>query len=258
MSNQSAAVRPIKVVWVSDFPVEWLADIPEPLRQLPRRHPATWQMVLLSEFEKNPALQMHVVLLRKQVQRSFSFQRNGVTFHVLKASSRLRLASFFWCDTWLIKRVCREVQPDLVHAWGSEKGAALIASRLGYPYVATVQGLLTWYKEVVPLMAYERLAERLEHWSFPKAPIVTTESRFSVRYLQNRYPRLTVHQAEHAPNWAFHRVVRRPQTQPLHFISVATLGLRKGSDLLFEGLNHLASELPLKLTVISGPSPAFL
>jgi hypothetical protein len=43
----------LTVAWISDFPVEWLPDIPEPLRALPRHHPATWPLVLLSEFEKN-------------------------------------------------------------------------------------------------------------------------------------------------------------------------------------------------------------
>jgi len=258
MPDKPATGRPTKIVWVSDFQIEWLADIPEELRTLPRRHPATWQMVLLSEFEQHPELEVHIVLLRKQIQRAMSFQRNGVTFHVLKALPALRLGSLFWLDTLLIRRICRQIKPDLVHAWGSEQGAALIAARLGYPTVATVQGLLTWYKEVVRLGAYERVAERMERMSFPRATIVTTESSFAVRYLKNRYPRMTVHQAEHAPNWAFHRVQRRPQTAPVHFISVATLGLRKGSDLLFQALNQLAPEMPFKLTVISGPSPAFL
>ena len=46
----------LNVAWISDFPVEWLPDLPEPLRALPRRHPATWEIVLLSQFEKDPAL----------------------------------------------------------------------------------------------------------------------------------------------------------------------------------------------------------
>ena len=98
-------------------------------------------MVLLSEFEKNPAIRVHVVLIRGRIERHFSFERNGTTFHVLKAAVWLRLVSLFWVDTFLIKRVCKSVQPDLVHAWGIEKGAALIAPRLGYPYIMTVQGL---------------------------------------------------------------------------------------------------------------------
>ena len=70
MPDKPATGRPTKIVWVSDFQIEWLADIPEELRTLPRRHPATWQMVLLSEFEQHPELEVHIVLLRKQIQRA--------------------------------------------------------------------------------------------------------------------------------------------------------------------------------------------
>ena len=40
-------------------------------------------------------------------------------------------------DTVLIRRALRAIKPDVVHAWGTEQGAALVANRLGYPRVAT-------------------------------------------------------------------------------------------------------------------------
>jgi hypothetical protein len=69
---------PLTVAWISDFPIEWLADIPEPLRHLPRQHPATWEMVLLAEFEKNPAVCVHVIILRKNIAHPL-FSRGNVT-----------------------------------------------------------------------------------------------------------------------------------------------------------------------------------
>lgn len=238
--------------------MEWLPEVPGPLRALPRRHPATWQIVLLSEFERDPAVRLHVVLLRGGIERDFSFERNGVTFHVLKAPVWLRLASLFWADTLLIRRVCRRIQPDLVHAWGMEKGAGLIAARLRYPYVMTVQGLLGWYREQVPLVAYDRFTERLERSSLPRAPVVTTESAFAVKFLKERYPNLQVLQAEHAPNRAFQKVQRRPQTQPIHFISIGVMAPRKGTDLLIRALDQLQAEIPFKLTVITNPDVSYL
>jgi glycosyltransferase involved in cell wall biosynthesis len=252
------AKSPLIVAWISDFPVEWLPELPEPLRTLPRQHPATWQMTLLSEFEKNPSLRLHVILLRKNIARDFSFERGRVTFHVLKTFPLMRMGSLFWLDTFLIRRLLKRIKPDLVHAWGSEKGAVLIADRVRYPFVATVQGLLSWYKEIVPLMPLERISAWLERRSFPRAPVITTESSFAVQYLQQHYPHLRVHQAEHAPNWVFHRVQRRPITSPVRFIFVGTYGYRKGTDLLFQALGQLLPELSFRLTFISGPTPGDL
>lgn len=247
----------MSIAWISDFPVEWLPEAPPELRALPRQHPATWQMVLLSEFARDPRLELHIILLRRRVARDLTFRQGNATFHVLKAPGALRLFSLFQVDTRLIRKLLQRIQPDLVHAWGMEKGAGLIASRLGYPYVFTVQGLLSWYRQVAPLSPYFRVIERLERFSLPRAPVVTTESNFAVRYLREQHPGLRVVQAEHAPNEAFFRVSRRPETRPVHFICVGTLGLRKGTDLLVQALAGLSADLDFRLTIICGPNPKF-
>jgi glycosyltransferase involved in cell wall biosynthesis len=79
-----------------------------------------------------------------------------------------------------------------------------------------------------------------------------------VNYLRQRYPRLQVRQAEHAPNWLFHRLERRPQTAPIRFIAVGTVDYRKGSDLLLRALGRLVNELRFELTVVGAPNAAFL
>ena len=232
--------------------------MPEALHASPRRHPATWQMALLSEFEKDPALRVHVILLRREVERALQFERNGTVFHVLKAPPWLRLGSVFWADTLLIGRVCRRIKPELIHAWGMEKGAPLVAHRLGRPYVMTVQGLLGWYRQRVPMERYDRFMERFEPLCLRRAPVVTAESNYAVGYLKARYPGICIQQAEHAPNQAFFQVRRRPGLEPIRLVSVGTLGFRKGTDLLFQGLDRLRQEMAFTLQIISGPNLDYL
>ena len=55
------------IAWISEFPIEWLTDLPEPLRGLPRQHPATWMPVLLEEFRRKGGLKLHVITLRNNV-----------------------------------------------------------------------------------------------------------------------------------------------------------------------------------------------
>ncbi len=153
------------VAWISSFPVEWLPDAPEWVRQLPRQHPFSWMRVLLDELEKNPAVKLHVIVLRKQFARNAAFERNGVTFHLIKTPGGWRAPTLFWLDTWLIRRKLAEIKPDVVHAWGAERGAALVAARLKYPFVATVQGLLTWLEQMGQLNRYHKFAAWLERRS---------------------------------------------------------------------------------------------
>lgn len=252
--------RPIKVAWFSYFPVEWLPGVPEEVSQLPRQHAASWQRVLLNELETDPGLKLHIIVLRKLFARNLTFERNGVTFHLVKTFGGTRAPSLFWADTVLIGRVLRRVQPDVVHAWGTEHGAALVANRLGYPRVATVQGLFTWYVRVALRDWHSRLAARLEDYTLrsPRTQCVTTESRFSVNYLRERYPGLRVEQVEHAPDPVFHQLRRRPQTTPPRFLFVGAFEHRKGADVLVEGLDALRKELPFELVVVGKARPEYL
>src|SRR5882672_8522572 len=110
-----------KIAWISEYPVEWMADVPEPLRGLPKQHPATWMPVLLDELQKLPDLKLHVLVLRNNVTEDFFFERNGVSFHVLKVPRMMRAPSLFMMDTVVIRRALRKIQPDMVHAWGTER-----------------------------------------------------------------------------------------------------------------------------------------
>src|SRR5947208_12942046 len=109
-SRLSGTGKSLTVAWISDFPIEWLPDIPPELRHLPRRNPATWEMVLLEEFVKDSALKVHVALLRHRIEREISFERNGAVFHVLKARPWMRLASAFFLDSVLLRKLCRRIQ----------------------------------------------------------------------------------------------------------------------------------------------------
>jgi len=242
--------KPLTVAWISYFPVEWLPDAPEEVRRLPRIHPASWQRVLLGELEKNPAVKLHVTVLRKQFTRNLTFERNGVTFHLIKTPGGWRAPTLFWLDTFLLRRKLAEIKPDVVHAWGAEQGAALVAARLKYPFVATVQGLLTWYEQVAQVNRYQKFAAWLERRSFPRAPVVTTESVFAVDFLKRRWPRMNVRQVEHAPDWIFHRLERKPQTSPRRFLFVGVLSQIKGSDLLLLALDELRNEFMFELVVV--------
>jgi glycosyltransferase involved in cell wall biosynthesis len=247
----------LTVAWITDFPVEWLQDIPNELAGLPKGHPRTWQQVLLQQLETHSQINLHVLVLRKTVKRNVKFIRNGVTFHVLKVPRAVREQTIYWADTLIIRRALKSVKPDLVQAWGTERGAHVVAKRLGYPYLVTIQGLMSWYKEIVPLNFYERFAAFLEKTNLAAAPLVTTESRFALEYLKEKFPGLRVLQAEHAPNPVFQRVVRNPQKAPLRFVFVGHLDYRKGGDLLLTALEKLENNAQFELYVLGSIADTF-
>ena len=248
----------LSVAWISFFPVEWLPDAPEPLRKLSRRHPAPWQRVLLDELRSADDLDLHIFAVRRHYPADFSFQRANATFHCVKVPPGMRTLSFFWWETLLIGRALKALRPDLVHAWGTERGAALVASRLRHPALVTMQGLLGWCAEQIKPDNFMRLEARLERVSLRRASVVTAESKFALGWLHERFPHLQVRQVEHAPNWLFHQLVRRASLKPFNFLFVGTMSRLKGTDLLLQALDKLLNEIDFRLTIVSVETPEFL
>lgn len=249
---------PLKVAWVSAFPVEWMPDAPEEARQLPKEHATSWMRVLAAELAPRRDVQLHAIALRKGIRRNFVFERRGVTFHVMRTLPMTRLPSLFWTDTWLIRSRLKQIQPRLVHAWGNERGAGLVASRLPYPYVVTIQGLLGWYRQMLKFGLQNNLTCRAEEICLRRSRWATTESTFAKDFLRQNYPALNVEQVEHAPDWLFHRTVREPQSSPIRVLTLGEVSYRKGTDLLLSALDRLRGRLDFHLTVVGHPDDELL
>lgn len=247
--------KPLTVAWISYFPVEWLPD-PPPAARIPKQHPAPWQRTIAAALGRHSDLRLHVLVTRKHFPHDLTFERDGVTFHCLKVQGGLRAPSLFWTDTLRIRRALTTIAPDLVHAWGTESGAALIASRLGRPYLVTIQGLLGWLGTQVKLGWYPRFLAPLENLALRRATRATAESPFAVGLARRFWPQLDVRHIDVVPGWEFHQVVRRPPTGRIRLLAVNALNHAKGGDLLLQTFGALRTRLGLELTVVGHPDPA--
>lgn len=250
--------RTLKVAWVSHFPIAWLPDLPHQLRNVPRGHPAPWQRVLLQELAGHPEIDLHVFAVARRLRGSFEFRRAGVSFHCLGVPGGCSALSYYWWETLMIRRQLKQLKPDIIHGWGVERGSALVASRLSYPYMVTMHGLLPWIAQHVKLNAFSKLDLSSERKALCHAALVTVESDFGLTWLRARYPSLEVKQIEHAPDWLFHNVIRLPELKPTRFLFVGSIGLLKGADLLLRGLDTLKDGLDFRLAVIGTAEGGFL
>jgi len=246
-----------KVAWITYFPIEWLPDLPPELQALPRLHPATWQRVLWEELQNDESLDLHIIVLRKNFRDSMRCRRGNTTFHCVKTVPGTRGPTLFWFDTILVRRELKTIQPDVVHAWGTEYGSAAIAARLNFPALVTMQGILTWLGTTVELNTNLKLSRLAEPGSLRKAHVATCESNFAVNYLKTHYPNLRVLQVEHAPSPIFERIVRNPQTNPIRIMCVGAFHPSKGAHIAIEALSKVAGEFDFELLWIGSPNREF-
>lgn len=246
-----------RVLWIPDFPVEALPGAPAAARALPRGHPLSWMRVLAASPAFRAGVDLHVAVLRKTIAAPSTFTDGGVTYHLFPTTGGMRLPSLFWSDTLALRGLVRRLAPDVLHAWGNERGAGLTASRLGPPWVLTAQGVFEWYRQHARPSWYDRALVPVERLSFGRARVVTTECRFMVDWLAARHPRARIHQVEHAPDPLFHAVPRAPAAGVRRILFVGIGAQRKGLDLAARAVDRLAAREPVEL-VLAGPSAADL
>lgn len=246
------------IAWFSYFPIEWLPGVPDEVAAISKQHPATWQRVLLAELRRSPGVNLHVIVLRKDFARDLSFEQQGVNFHLIRTRGGMRAPSLFWYDTVLLQKRLRAIRPDVVHAWGTENGAASVASRLSYPSVVTIQGLASWNVTRFPVSGYERVAAWLERWSLRRGGLVTAESTFACDFLRRHLPKLEVRHVDTVPDPLFHQISRTPAPGKFRILFSGHLGPRKGGDLILRALDRLGSTFDYELVVIGASTPEFL
>lgn len=248
----------MKIAWFSYYPIEWSPDAPADVRELPKMHPATWQRVLIESMKLRKGVEVHVIVLRKDLPRTVEFTSGNITYHLIKTIGGLRAPSLFWYDTFLVHRRLQQIKPDILHAWGTENGAAVVANRLRAPSLITIQGLATWMAELMDLPAYERFAALLERRTIPKARMVTAESRFSAGFVRERFPGPEVRHIDLVPDPIFRSVERRPDPKVTRLLFNGLLGPRKGGDTLLHALNQMDPKVNWELLVIGGADPEFV
>lgn len=248
--------RPLRVAWISDFPVEWLDMAPRPWRDAPRRHPMTWMQVLRDELDPDPNIELHICALDKRFPKAGRFDIGRTHFHIQKPLGGLRASTHYWLDTCMLRRTLKKIQPDVVHAWGTEKGAASVASRLKYPGIVTIQGLMNWYLQTSDAGRYIRFNARIEKKVLPGTPMITAESRFAIDWLQENLGCGAIEKVQHAPARHFFEIRRNPDRLPATILYCGTLDNRKGADVLAKALGRMKSGKAWQLRVITGSPQA--
>jgi len=101
-------------------------------------------------------IDLHVIYCDSQVTADRVEERDGATIHFLTCPRRLVQSTNWLFQRWLVTKVLRRIQPDIVHGQGLEL-PALVALRSGLPHVVTLHGVIwketdldhaTWYRRL--------------------------------------------------------------------------------------------------------------
>ncbi len=216
----------MKVAILADFPLHVLPEFGEAFR--PGGHYATWLPQLAGAFETAADLQAHWVVLSSRVSTARIFTWKNQTFHILPTDLKHRASTFFRKDRALIRQVLAEIQPDLVHGWGTEDVYGLAAVAAPYPGLVSLQGILSHYMLKCRRQPREYFQGLLELYVLGRARRLTVESEWGRKRLARRNPFATISLVEYGVQPHFFDVPWQPDPAKPVAIFVGSLSPIKG------------------------------
>jgi glycosyltransferase involved in cell wall biosynthesis len=196
----------------------------------PRGHYATWLPQLCQAFAAQSEFELHWIFTTRQVPAMEPIRWLNQTFHPLHVPGRLRMLRGFRADVRAIRARLKEIQPALVHAWGTEDCCGLAAAGAGYPWLLSMQGLLGEYVKRSPMHPFVQLQALYERYVFSRAREISVESKWGRDVLTRRAPRAHLHLVEYGVPALFYETTWAPDPARPRALFIGTPEPRKGIE----------------------------
>ncbi|MCE0498940.1 MAG: glycosyltransferase family 4 protein [Methylacidiphilales bacterium] len=126
---------------------------------------------LLQGFAQCPSIEVHVVSCTQRPMKSPAKLAENTFFHSLHVPKIGWLRTGYQGCIRAVRRLLREIRPDIVHGQGTERDCAISAAFSGYPNVVTIHGKMTEIAELhrSPIGSFYWCASRVENFTLPRA-----------------------------------------------------------------------------------------
>jgi glycosyltransferase involved in cell wall biosynthesis len=242
-----------RIAFIGDLPVGGVFP-DEVLRPRSRgyRHPAPWIVALLPALARVSGYELRMVMVHRGLRRPCVVQRDGVTYEGVPVPwlERWHRMTGYWTKVWAARRAMHRFQPDLIHAFGFETGAATDALRTGFPVSCFIQGI---FEKLLPFMGHmpawpRRVALTEERRAARRVRWMVAENDFARTWALGHHPEARVVIIPHALRACFLEAAE--PTYGRRLVVVASLMPSKGVDTVLRAFARV--EAPEARLVVAG------
>lgn len=199
--------------------------VPQGLQDTPIPHFGSAPAALIEGFADLPGVELHVVSCSPRVMASPEKIANNIWFH------QPFVPKFGWGRTMFlgcalaVRKLMKEIQPDIVHGQGTERDCAMAAVLAGYPNVLTIHGNMRVHASRAETRSlYYSMAARLETFALSRTHGVVAISKYTENLVKDLAPRTWL-----LPNAAELRYFAIQPTPPLvpRILFIGTINERK-------------------------------
>lgn len=201
-----------KIAILASFPA-WIVA---PTLQSPGGHYAVWLVSLYEALSTMASrYEIHWIVMEKYIRKSTLIENNHQFFHLLPAYS-LKLAQriHYLTERFLIAREIKRINPDLVHAWGTEKFYALAGKCFNGKKILSMQGILSACCQRAEMPSFQVRQSHFEPKTMRAYQHITAESEWGIDRCRELAPYSTMHLWDYATNQLFFEGSRHLSSQP--------------------------------------------
>lgn len=216
----------LKIAILADVPVWLIPGLENLYRQ---GHYATWLECLIPAFEKHADIEIHWLSMSQQTKKPLTHSAYSQTFHILpRWKKSFSMVTAYHLETRLIHKRIQAIEPDLVHAWGSEDVYGIAAARYGSATrMFTLQGCLSEYLALLGGSFLFRLQATYEKPTIRRFRYGTAESPAAAEALKKIHNNMSIQQVDYGVHFDFFDANWDPSPQPIiSFVGAVTR--RKG------------------------------
>lgn len=205
-------------------------------------HTSTWLPQLAECFTKENDLDIHWVMFDQKAKKQTTRQVAGQTFHLLPmVKLSLGLALGYLPYRKSLHRIIKHIQPDIIHAWGTERVYPCVMRGAQCPTILSMQGVLSEYKRIgalPPIWQWRVMAYNEARW-IRDADVVTSESEWGLDKVRTMAPKKETRMIEYGVHPSFYDIKWQPNPDNPVMLFCGSVDRRKGVDLLIQALESV-------------------
>lgn len=224
----------------------------------PRENRATWSENLVKYLSQFQDIEIFVATMSRLVDRDYVFEEEGVKYYYLKHPiPKAEWLFFFLFDIIKLRRVARKINPDIIHAQGTEDCYGLAAVSLKYPALLSLHAPTTELLRFCPRKLSSgylrtRMFPFLNQYVISRSKYIHTQTLYLKNYFHNILREKIVSVLDLPVNSLYFSVVNQPQKNIIVFVG-SSFKL-KGADTLVKITNGLCKTVDDFEVVIIGPN----
>ena len=257
----------MKVAWLCNYPINRMGDIPVNYRKKDI-HPVTWIINLANALTDNyKNVELHIITATPLINRSFTKTIGSITCHVLRDFSAVPFLKRGWpkyfpVSIYLkyfplrlqVSSLLKELNPDLIHAHGTEEAWGLIAIEQSKPHIISMQGIVHKLSKHYPKDKTFKLRIPLEKEVLINSNYFISKTSFSTEFINQINPSAKIYEIENTMHHAFFEV-SRTYFKKNRILFVGNPSPAKGLGELCEAVSRIKE---LDMTVVTNRGSRYL